>query len=117
MARYKIWKKSIEEYNILDTKTNEITVARFFIAWCVTFQVDRYKYELAQALNFENSGEPHDYFAWMEADEVSVGQYIKYADQVWYNPFKHLYFRDRETHEVVQQADSVVVYENLLTYA
>lgn len=116
MARYKIWKKSIEEYHVLDTVTNELKVMVNFILWNATFHVDKYKYELAQDNNFKNSGDTHDYFAWIEADKVMEGEFIKYSDHVWYNPFKHTHFRDRETEEVVDESSSVVVYGNLLTY-
>lgn len=117
MARYKIWKASIEEYRVLDTKTNKTKVMTEFAAFRCTFKVDLNKYDEAKAKDFKNSGVEDDYFAHIEAENIVETPIIGYCDRpVWYNPFLHTHFRDRLTKDVVNSVGILEVKGNTLKY-
>lgn len=115
--RYKIWKAGIEEYRILDTQTNTKTVYRGFttVGGC-KLMVDEDKYNLAKANNFENSGDEDDYFAWIECNKLTPYTLLHYSKVMFYNPFKHAYFRDKSTLEVLHFVYDITAEGNYLTY-
>jgi hypothetical protein len=115
--RYRVWKKSITEYNVLDTVTGELfTITNFELHGC-RFRVDVDKYHLARALDFKNTGDTFDYFAWIEAKEFKQSYTgIDTESVVFYNPFKNIYFRDRVTEKIVTHASVVRVSGNYLEY-
>lgn len=114
--RYKIWKASITEYRVLDTWTGEVTVMDTFTAVNCTFRTDEIKYDEARNKNFVNSGDPNDYFAWIECTSILPFNNEVAEKRVFYNPFKGNNFNDRETMNPVLSAHYVEIKQNLLSY-
>jgi len=115
--RYKIWKASINEYRVLDTKTNEVTVHENLLMIDCRFKVDQKAYERAKLKDFKDTGKDNDYFAWIEAEQVHVDRnFVHYSKIVYYNPFKHAMFRDRGSKQVLTKVQEVVTTGNLLSY-
>lgn len=115
MKRFKVWKASITEYRIKDNLTNEVKVLDKFTLVGCEFKVNLKQYHEAKQINFENSGNPFDFFAWIEADEIKQFE-VEPIDKVYYNPFKSPFFRDRESSKVKQFATKVVINQNVLSY-
>lgn len=115
--RYKIWKDSINTYKILDTESDLISICTNFYALDCIFNVDIKDYIKAEAEGFVNSGDPDDYFAWIAANKVYVKDEIVHSNApVYYNPFKHPFFRNKHTNKIVHIARSVMVTGNTLSY-
>lgn len=118
MKRYKVWKAGINSYRILDTSTGETKVADNIVMVGCKLMVNCKGYLKAKVNNFVNSGNPFDYFAWIEADKVVDNkEVVLYPKQVFYNPFKSRFFRNRETNTIIVAAEVITTKGNLLTYA
>jgi hypothetical protein len=113
---YKIWKASIEEYRIKDMATNEVRVLKDFTLLGCKFKVNLKLYNEAKKNNFENSGNPFDFFAWIEADEVLTIVEPLLNDKVFYNPFKGAFFKDRESGKQTSVVSKLVIKGNTLSY-
>lgn len=117
MKRYKVWKAGINYYRILDTLTGETRVHDNIVMVGCKLMVNCKEYLKAKANNFVNSGNPFDYFAWIEADKVVDNkEVILYPRRVFYNPFKSRFFRNRETNNIIVAAEVITTKGNLLTY-
>lgn len=117
MKRYKIWKASINAYRVLDTQTGETFVLSNLTLMGVVFKVDVKGYFKAANKKFADSGDPNDYFAWMEADSFSLNnQAVLYPSRVFYNPFKSFWFKDRATSQEISSASLVTTVGNILSY-
>lgn len=116
--RYRIWKASIEEYRIQEVATGEVRILKNFSLNGVKFCVDVNGFLKAKQREFKNTGDAFDYFAWMEASDVveESGENAPLANTVFYNPFKHMFFRDRTTEKCLANAQKVRVRGNFLTY-
>lgn len=115
MKRFKIWKASVTEYRIKDNFTNEVKVLDKFTLVGCEFKVNLKQYHEAKQINFENSGNPFDFFAWIEADTYSKIE-EELPKKVFYNPFRSPFFRDRESSKVKQFATKIVINGNTLSY-
>jgi hypothetical protein len=113
--RFKIWKASITEYRIQDTVTGEIKVLENFTAVGCELKVNLNLYNQAEQNCFANSGNPFDYFAWIEAVTIAPAE-KEPVKKVFYNPFKSMFFRDRETLEQKHFANKIVFNGNTLSY-
>jgi len=115
--RYKIWKASIETYRVLDQKTGLISICDTFYTLNALFKVDMPGFLRAEVDNFKNSGKPNDYFAWIETNNIYVKkEVVHHKNNVYYNPFKHPYFRDRNTKKIIHIVKSIIVTGNTLSY-
>lgn len=112
---YIIWKASIEEYRVKNTLTNEIKVLKSFTLIDCSFKVDINLYQKAKDNNFVNSGNPNDFFAWIEAKGIKEGG-KPLKRNVFYNPFKSAYFKDRSTNERKDFTKRININGNLLSY-
>lgn len=117
MRRFKIWKASIDSYRVLDTVTGNVDVVSNLTLKDVVFRVDTKKYLQSSKDGFKDSGDPNDYFAWMEADSLVVNkEAVLYPNKVYYNPFKAMCFRDRVTSQEIFNARLVTTIGNILSY-
>lgn len=115
--KYIIWKASITEYRVLNTITGKMQILDRFTAVNCTLNVNVFKYERAKENNFANSGDPNDYFAWIEASEVLPFNNEVAKNNVFYNPFKASTFRDRATEQTIDRANFIEINLNTLNYA
>lgn len=117
---YIIWKASIENYRVLNTLTGEIKIIKDFIAKDCEFKVNINGFNTARLKNFENSGKPNDYFAYIVAKKVlkmpRLGLFKRKMQPVFYNPFKSAYFRNRITGERVDFCNTIRITGNTLAY-
>lgn len=92
MKRYKIYKASIHTYRVWDTVEEKFISPeggyRYLSIDEPEFKVDIDKFDKASLSNFANSGDPMDFFAWVETDSFSVGIDFVCATRVKFNPFK-----------------------------
>ena len=117
VKRFKIWKADIDSYRVLDRHTGELSVVSDLVAINCLFVVDASEYCEAAKSGFIDSGNPLDCFAWIDADKVSRNtQRVAYPKTVFYNPFKHESFRDKNTFETLTAARIVTTIGNRLTY-
>jgi hypothetical protein len=93
--RFRIYKADIDTYRVLDTLTDRLIpqVGRYITVNEPVFRVDDEKYQKASLTNFQNSGDPMDYFAWIECDSFSWGVLYQAPYQIKFNPFKSNKFR------------------------
>lgn len=114
--KYTIWKASIDEYRVQNNFTGEVKVVQDFVATDCRFLVNLNQYESDKLNNFKNSGNPFDYFAWIETNDFQeVSNELK-EKKVYYNPFKCSQFRDRSTNEILKTASLLIVQKNILSY-
>lgn len=101
--RYRVYKSGIDTYRVWDAQTGQFVTdsAQFLVLKNARPMVDVNRYEHAKSLQFANSGDPLDYFAWLECDsfEIKRGPQVfqRVSHVLFYNPFKHHLFRDRST--------------------
>lgn len=112
---YKIWKASVNEYRVQNTITNEVKVLSNFVALNCEFKVNLKQYHEAKKVSFADSGNPFDYFAWIEAESIS-GAEVETENKVFYNPFKSPFFKDRQSGKVKHVASKIIINQNLLSY-
>ncbi len=112
---FRIWKASITEYRIKNMITNEVKVMENFTAVGCELKVNLKQYYEAKKVGFVNSGNPFDYFAWIEAVTVAPAE-AELPNKVYYNPFKSPFFRDRESGKVKQRTNKIVFNQNTLSY-
>ncbi len=110
-----IWKASITEYRIQNQDTKEVQVLENFTAVNCKLRVNLKQYYDAKKLGFANSGNPFDFFAWIEAEAIRPAE-VDLTAKVFYNPFKSPFFRDRESGKVKQKAIKIVINQNTLSY-
>lgn len=113
---YLIWKANINDYRVLNTKTNVVEVLTHFTMLNCSFRVDINAYNKAKASNFANSGKENDYFAWIECSKVIKHKPKMVKSTVFYNPFKSAYFKLRDSFERTDFAKKIVVNANTLGY-
>ena len=113
---YTIWKASINQFRVQNNFTGEVKVVENFIATDCKFLVNLNQYESDKLNEFKNSGNPFDYFAWIEANEFQEVLRDLKEKKVFYNPFKCSQFRDRSTNEVLRVANLLIVQGNILSY-
>ena len=86
-----------------DARTGEFVTdsAQFLVLKNARPMVHVGKYMEAKKSDFKNSGDPLDYFAWLECDSFELKRepevFHRLTDVLCYNPFKHHLFRDRAT--------------------
>jgi hypothetical protein len=114
--KYIIWKASITEYRVLNTVTGEMQILDRFTAVNCTFNVNVFKYERAKETSFANSGNPNDYFAWIECQAILPFNNEIAKQNVFYNPFKASTFRDRVTEQTINKANFIEINLNTLAY-
>lgn len=117
MKRYSIWKASIDTYRVHDTRTGLIKVVGEFAAVGCTFHVDDVARIEAERNGYKNSGDPLDYFAWIEADQVTANAArVLYPAKVFFNPFRVSRFVNRATGAAVHAAQIVTAVGNTLSF-
>ena len=100
---YKIYKASIDTYRVMESSTGVLVAndVKNLVLTNVTARVDLMKYFDAQSKGFRNSGDPLDFFAWLECDSFEIKSepnvFHRIPGVMFYNPFKSAYFRDRNT--------------------
>ena len=114
--KYTIWKASINEYRVQNNFTGEVKVVENFTAVNCEFRVNLNQYESDKLNGFKNSGNPFDYFAWIEAEYIFYVTKELLEKKVFYNPFKCSHFRDRTTNEIITFANEIIVQANTLSY-
>lgn len=112
---FRIWKASITEYRIKNMITNEVKVLTNFTAVGCELKVNLKQYYDAKKIGFVNSGNPFDFFAWIEAEAILPAE-VDLVSKVYYNPFKSPFFRDRESGKVKQKVNRIVINQNTLSY-
>lgn len=123
---FHIYKASITEYRILDTESGGFitTDAKGLTIKDPRFIVEAAGFLEAKKKSFKNSGDPFDYFAYIECEEIPLitddidpELIIKYNfKQVKFNPFKFDYFFDNETLSPINEAATCVISGNFLAY-
>lgn len=100
---YHIYKSSIEYYRILNTETNEFIQesVKHLIIKEPQFKVNKERWLAATEVNFKNSGDPFDYFAYIESEHLPIvlGDAIgipSHLKQIKFNPFRMNYFFEVE---------------------
>lgn len=116
MKRYRIYKASIHTYRVLDLQTGNLIdgTYRFLTIDNPRFRVNHRKYQEAAKGGFKNSGDPLDYFAWIETDSFTVGASFMPSRQVKFNPFKADKFMAVDSGDEVREADVCVITGNNL---
>lgn len=112
---YRIWKASITEYRVQNLETKEVLILSNFVALGCELKVNLKQYYDAKKQCFVNSGNPFDYFAWIEAKEIKPAEADK-ANKVFYNPFKSPFFRDRESNDIITFSNKITINGNTLSY-
>lgn len=113
---YRVWKASITEYRVQNMTTKEIVVAENLTLTNCRFKVSLRRLREAKAKSFQNSGNPMDYFAWIECDAVKIAKRNLLPNKVFYNPFRGCFFRNRETLKRVSTAKKIIINGNTLSY-
>ncbi len=120
---YHIYKKSINEYRVLNTETRifVITNARYLAVFEPKFIVDQSGYQAAKQKQFVNSGNAFDYFAYIQTDHLPVVCADKLSiprkfNQIKFNPFKANYFFQVSDNQPVKEAFQCLVNENDLFF-
>lgn len=124
---YKIWKHDMDSYWVErlsrngkgDYIANKLEKHSNLLLLNCRFIVDHRKYDAAKQVGFNNSGDPQDYFAWIEALNVIPNPGNKewiFDNKLYFNPHKSLYFKDRDSDEILLQADFVSTVGNILYY-
>ncbi len=113
---YKVWKASINEYRVQDMTTKEIVVAEHLTLTNCRLKVSLRRFREAKANSFQNSGDPMDYFAWIECEKVKINKKNLLPNKVFYNPFKNSFFRNRETLRRITTAKKMIINGNTLSY-
>lgn len=123
---YHVYKASITEYRVLNTLTGEFeeTAAKGLTIRNPRFVCDQTGFEKAETNAFQNSGDPLDYFAYIECDELPLitgnidPELIIKCNfkQVKFNPFKFSYFFDNETLTPINEAATCMISGNFLAY-
>lgn len=123
--RYRVYKSSIDTYRVWDAQTGQFVTdsAQFLVLKNARPMVDIKRYEHAKTLGFANSGDPLDYFAWLECDGFEIKRepqvFQRISNVLFYNPFKHHLFRDKSTGIVFgkfSRFDHVLIEGNQLRY-
>lgn len=100
---YRVYKSGIYTYRVWDASTGIFVVdeAKNLVLHNVTPRVDTERYRAAHKNRFQNSGDPLDYFAWLECEKFELKQeqevFRRIQNVLFYNPFKHHLFRDKNT--------------------
>lgn len=116
---YHVYKKDIENYRVYDTMQDKIVHegSQLFV-YNPRFIVNYDGYLEAEKNNFINSGDPDDYFAWIECDnlltKVTQEQALSHRTNIYFNPYKMFYFAKRHSMEPIIRAPSVVIRGNFL---
>jgi len=115
--RYKIWKATKSTYRVLDTKTGLTSEVEKFFTSNAIFHVDIDRYIKSEAGEFEDTGQPDDYFAWIETNDIGVKDEVHlFPEKVYYNPFLNPFFRNRKTNRIIHIARVLIVDGNTLSY-
>lgn len=103
MKKFRIYKASKHTYRVLHVETGVIVVDKChsITAADPTFVVDQSGYLKAKEKGFVNSGDPLDYFAYIETNSVILGATFQAPTRIKFNPFKagH-FFRDSDLSEI-----------------
>ena len=123
---FHIYKASITEYRVLNVETGQFEHidAKGLTIRNPRFVCESTGYFKAKRNEFKNSGDPLDYFAYIETDEMPLitealdpELILKCNLQcVKFNPFKERYFFDTETLEPIKEAATCIISGNFLAY-
>lgn len=118
MSKYKVWKKSINEVRIADREGNIVYEGPTVELTNPTFRVNYDGYLEAKKRNFKDSGNPLDFFSWIECDDFTVNPKVPtfgYRNRIRYNPFVHpdWHMRNNVDHSV-RSAKSCYIVGNSL---
>lgn len=118
--RYRIYKADINHYRVLAVPTGSQTgvldpkVYRYLTIVDPVFKVDHKGYVKAKEKGFPNSGDPMDYFAWIECSEWHNGVIFRATHQVKFNPFKADFFYFAKTGVEIKSASVCTIFGNSL---
>ena len=114
--RYRIYKESFDTYRVHDTLSGEIVSAGSNLQVVgAIFKVDQQAYFNAKKLDFANSGDNKDYFAWIETDTIYLNRGRMTGIEVYFNPHKGNYFKYRSNDTQVLSAEVVQIEGNKLS--
>ena len=117
MSKYRIWKKSIQEYRVADQNGNIVYEGKNILAKNPKFIVDGDGYLKAKKRNFANTDNPFDYFAYIECEDFTINPsapVVGYNKNIFFNPFKAPFFQERRTGREILEAISCFINGNRL---
>ncbi len=114
--RYRIYKESFDSYRIHDTLSGDIVSTNQSLQVIgAIFKVDQKGYFAAKKLDFANSGDGNDYFAWIETNTIYLNRGRMTGVEVYFNPHKGNYFKYRSNDTQVLSAEVVQIEGNKLS--
>lgn len=94
--RYHVFKADKHHYRVYDTIGKKFVEnsCRFLTVYNPLFLVDVKKMARASSSGFKNSGNPMDYFAYIETDiyKIGVNPRLSLSNRVKFNPFRNPFF-------------------------